>query len=275
MVGVASDYSVAALSGRCPRISLLDRAVSPFPATPLRTVREVLPHTALPRIVTHRRGRTPVGERSPVYGWISLVSTHPAVLLPACDPAARPSLGRGSVVPLPSNGTMPGSDSLSAGWHPGRGGPLQFPNGLSLHSTSSTPEGSWRLHFPGLHRFHGLRRLEPSSAPSAPPVARRVPNDAADFASCCGLQVRSPPQGRLCQRASTAGFRPPPPLSYSAAGTLPRPDSHWQAPWSLSGHTSSAALPPIPTALSVTRLAYHWASTSRLRARAGDTRPGG
>src|SRR6266542_1420801 len=79
MTGVSSGYSVAALSGRCPRIALLD--------------------PALPRIVTHRQGRTPVGERSPLYGWISLVSTHPAALLPASDPAARPSLGRGCVVP--------------------------------------------------------------------------------------------------------------------------------------------------------------------------------
>jgi len=101
VVGVSSDWSVSVLSDRCPRIALPDPAASPFPATPLRTVREVLPHTALPRIVTHRRGRTPGGERSLVCGWIGLVSTHPAALLPACDPAARPSLGRGSVVPSP------------------------------------------------------------------------------------------------------------------------------------------------------------------------------
>src|SRR6266581_8494274 len=99
MVGLASDCSVAALSGRCQRISVRDLVASPFPAAPLRTVRAVLPHTALPRIVTHRRGRTPGRERSPSYGWISLVSTHPAALLPVCDPATRPSLGPGSVVP--------------------------------------------------------------------------------------------------------------------------------------------------------------------------------
>jgi hypothetical protein len=98
MTGVSSGFSVAALSGRCPRIALHDLAPSPFPATPLRTGREVLPHPALPRIVTHRRGRTPDGERSPRKGWISLASTHPAVLLPMCDPAAGPSLAGSSVV---------------------------------------------------------------------------------------------------------------------------------------------------------------------------------
>jgi hypothetical protein len=98
VVGVSSGYSVSVLSDRCPRIARLDHRASPFPATPLRTVRKVLPDTALPRIVAHRRGRTPVGERSLVCGWIGLVSTHPAALLPACDPAARPSLSQRSVV---------------------------------------------------------------------------------------------------------------------------------------------------------------------------------
>jgi hypothetical protein len=47
MVGVASDCSVSSLSAWCPRISHLDRGTSPFPAAPLRTGREVLPHPAL------------------------------------------------------------------------------------------------------------------------------------------------------------------------------------------------------------------------------------
>jgi hypothetical protein len=59
MTGVSSGYSVSALSGRCPRIALRDPAASPFPATPLRTVRAVLPHTALPRSVTPRQGQAP------------------------------------------------------------------------------------------------------------------------------------------------------------------------------------------------------------------------
>src|SRR5438034_2928718 len=198
-------------------------------------------------------GQAPVRERSLVSGWIGLVSTHPAVLLPACDPAARPSLGPGSVVPALQTVLCPAPTPSGSGPHAAEatpsladpGGSLPFPNGLCLPSTASTPEGSWRLHFPGLHRFHGLRRLEPGSAPSGPPVSRRVSNDAAAFASRCGLQGCSPSRGRLCQRASTEGFRPlfnSSPLSYSAAGTLPRPDLHRQAPWSLSGRTSSAAL---------------------------------
>src|SRR5712692_4317101 len=49
MAGISSDCSITALSGRCPRIAFRDLPASPFPATPLRTVREVLPHTALHR----------------------------------------------------------------------------------------------------------------------------------------------------------------------------------------------------------------------------------
>ena len=145
-------------------------------------------------------GQAPVRERSLLNGWISLVSTHPAVLLPACDPAARPSLGPGCVVPTLPTVLCPAPTPSGSGPNAAKaappltdpGGSLQFPNGLCLPSTASTPEGSWRLHFPGLHRFHGLRRLEPGSAPSGPPVSRRVSNDAAAFASRCGLQGCSP-----------------------------------------------------------------------------------
>ncbi len=62
MIGLASDYSVSALSGRCPRILVRDRAVSPFPATPRRTVHQVRPYPpslrgvpALPRTFARPR----------------------------------------------------------------------------------------------------------------------------------------------------------------------------------------------------------------------------
>ncbi len=100
MVGLASDCSVSALSGRCPRISVPDRVVSPFPATPLRTVRKVLPYTALHRIVTPARVEPPTEVDRLVLGWIGSTNTHPADLLGQPDPAARPSLEGGSVVPL-------------------------------------------------------------------------------------------------------------------------------------------------------------------------------
>src|SRR5207253_9286923 len=50
-----------------------------------------------------------------VFGRVSLFDTHRTVLLSLHSPAAGPSLGRGSVVPLPANGTRPGSDSLWGG----------------------------------------------------------------------------------------------------------------------------------------------------------------
>jgi len=43
---------------------------------------------------------------------------------------------------------------------------------------------------------------------------------------------------RRGQRASTPGFRPSPPLSYLAAGSLPGPDLHRLAHRGFSGHTS-------------------------------------
>jgi len=110
-----------------------------------------------------------------------------------------------------------------------------------------TPEGSWRLRFPGLHRFHGLRRLDRGSAPSCPPrdrsrsgclTMRQTSRNATDYrVACLSFQ-------RLYPRASTAGFRRTPPFSYSAAGPLPRPDFHRQVEHSLAGHTSSPALHP-------------------------------
>src|SRR5205085_11103078 len=48
----------------------------------------------------------------------------------------------------PANGTMPGSDSLSVGFRPGRGGSLQFPTRLSLHSTSPYADGCLTVALP-------------------------------------------------------------------------------------------------------------------------------
>jgi len=101
MVGRASGYSVSALSGRCPRISVPDRVVSPFPATPLRTVRAVLPHTALPRIVTHRRVRRQSENGRLLTGGLALsaltqrFSFQPVIRLPGL-PSDRVVLSRPS-----------------------------------------------------------------------------------------------------------------------------------------------------------------------------------
>src|SRR5260370_19490558 len=79
MVGLASDYSVSALSGRCPRISVPDRAVSPFPATPLRTVHKVLPYTALHRTFARPRSacRVSVPSRASLGNTPSLSNSPP------------------------------------------------------------------------------------------------------------------------------------------------------------------------------------------------------
>ena len=61
-----------------------------------------------------------------VFGWVGRFDTHRTVLLSLHGPAARPSLGRGSVVPLPANGTMPGSDSLWARSQRGQGRSLAY-----------------------------------------------------------------------------------------------------------------------------------------------------
>ena len=79
-------------------------------------------------------------------------------------PAPEVMLSSGSI------GTMPGSDSLSVGSRllPRRASPVPCSTIPAFH-VPNTPEGSWRLLFPGLHLVHGLRRLAPGSAPSCPP----------------------------------------------------------------------------------------------------------
>ena len=58
--------------------------------------------------------------------------------------------------------------SLRGLWACDRMSPLLFHHLLSQHPILPTPEGSWRLHFQLLHRFHGLRCIMSSSAPSCP-----------------------------------------------------------------------------------------------------------
>ena len=68
----------------------------------------------------------------------------------------------------------------------GGDGSLLFPRWLSHHSTPHTPQGSSGLRFQALHPFHGLRPHVPGSAPCWSPHGESV-DDAAGFASCCGL----------------------------------------------------------------------------------------
>lgn len=115
MVGVSSDCSVAALSGRCPRIALPDGG----PPRLQQPLSEPCVRFSLTRLST-RSSPPPLGrwggclgDRSPFLGLVSSMSTHQTDLFRHPDLAAGPSLGRGSVVPLPDGGTLPGSDSLS------------------------------------------------------------------------------------------------------------------------------------------------------------------
>ena len=82
------------------------------------------------------------------------------------------------------------------------------------------------------YEFHGLRPIPRGSAPSWPPLGgklttRQISLNATDH------RFARLPYRRLCQRASTPTSLPEPPLSYSAAGTLPRPDFHRQVDHSL------------------------------------------
>ena len=64
--------------------------------------------------------------------------------------------------------------------------PLLFRHLLSQHPVLPTPEGSWRLLFQVLHRFHGLRYGKTSSAPSFP-FRAKIPTlqDSFHIAGCC------------------------------------------------------------------------------------------
>jgi hypothetical protein len=92
----------------------------------------------------------------------------------------------------------------------GRGGPLQFPRQPSNRSTPPAPGGSLAPAPGPIDAVHGLRPRETGSAPPCPAHRAGVPNDAADFASCCGPVSCSPPH-----RGFVAPLRPP--------GSHPRP----------------------------------------------------
>jgi hypothetical protein len=216
-----------------------------FPPAPLRTVREVLPHTALPQTFGRRGVPLPAAwptERSSSSGADrSRRNTSPTVRWGRTRLAAGPSLGEGSVVPRLLTVLCPApTPSRLACTRPRRVSPVPRSTFPAFH-----------VPYPGGFVGAALPRASPLPWPS--PISarlgslfsglRRGHNGAADFASCYGPQVCSPSFRGLCRWASTAGFRPPPPPSYSAAGTLPRPDLHRLAERSLSGRTGDTALP--------------------------------
>ena len=215
-----------------------------FPPAPPRTVREVLPHTALHRSFTRPLGgweSASLAVRSSLLGWFGHADTHRTERLTSHGPTAGPSLGEGSVVRSPGNGTMPRSDALSVGLHPAEEGlsssPLDYPC-IPRPLPRRVLGGCASQGFTPSVAFAHLRgaRLPLGPAHAGGITGRQTSRDAADCRLAC-LPFR-----RLGQRASTAGFRPPPPLSYTAAGSLPWPDLHRQAQRGLSGHTGDTAL---------------------------------
>ena len=118
---------------------------------------------------------------------------------------------------------MPPSDCLSAGTPlrlatyrsprsggcvpSGGGGSPQLPHRPSHHSTPSTPGGSSALHLQVLRAFHGLRPIQPGSAPPCSPRGANLV-DAAGFPLCCGLVGRSSPHRRTLSRRFTGWLSP-------------------------------------------------------------------
>jgi len=136
----------------------------------------------------------------------------------------------GLCCPRPSSGTTTPSDSLSATRHfPGPpvigGNCFPDPAGSGPRRASPVPTTPfWPFHAPYAGGFlgtrsrlpgavHGLRHWNAGSAPSWPARAG-IPNDAAGFASCCGLASCTHP-------ASTPGSRPMP--GVLLPGTLASP----------------------------------------------------
>jgi hypothetical protein len=76
--------------------------------------------------------------------------------------------------------------SLRWVWATDRIRSLLFHRLLSQHPVLSTPEGSWRLHFQVLHRFHGLHPDSMGSAPSFSRCRADV-STLQDSLQCCGL----------------------------------------------------------------------------------------
>ena len=162
---------LTALSGRCPHISVLGHEAVPFPAAPPQTGREVLPHPAFHRTVgplLSVAGSSWPSGRSPFSG--------------ADQPSGHYSGGpvrsaRSGCQAFPPRKLccLPAPAVLCPAPTPSRLVHTRTEEGLSSSVSGSpciprplTPEGSWRLRFPGLHRFHGLRRLAPGSAPPCP-----------------------------------------------------------------------------------------------------------
>src|ERR1035438_6573664 len=166
-------------------------------------------------------------------------------LICPCSPSARerssgPSLTAGCVVLRldryygrlrlpPGRRLLPGSTPVIRRRIPrlpaarfGRGGPPQFPPPPSERSAPSYAGESLAAAFQDLHRFHGLRREPPGSAPSS------VSNDAAGFASATDRSV-APPKGLSTLGFSPARFQAGPPACYRAPWRLPGPDFHRQA----------------------------------------------
>lgn len=148
-----------------------------FPAAPLQTGREVLPHPAFHQTffpAPFRSGSSCcfrsvalLGSVSAPGGNLQRSGYRSVVRLPGLpSPEVLLSSGCG--------GTMPGSDSLSDPCG-ARGGPLQFRIRLWARSISHTPGGSSEVQFQGLPSFRGLRSRCPSSAPPGPlPLQARV-----------------------------------------------------------------------------------------------------
>jgi hypothetical protein len=112
-------------------------------------------------------------------------------------------------------------------WPPCRGSEAT----LQITATNALAPGE-RFDLPtvqALHRAHGLHRDFSGSAPPAPALTGKTPNDAASFASCCGTVQSLPLTGFSTLGSDPARFQAEPPACYRASWQPPGPDSHWQA----------------------------------------------
>jgi len=205
---------VAVRFGVCPFRALLSRSGrAPFPASPLRTVHAVLPHTARPRVVGVRHSAPPRAlaahpSRRPSDTWSPRVNSLSAIPLPrrwAAHSAGGPSLQRvllsassSLLWPPPTPAPLSPVSRLITAYRARRSrstpkmapreshcrggdGSLLFPHRLCQRSTPSTPPGSSGLRFQALHPFPGLRRGTRGSAPGSAPCGGNL-HDAAGFA---------------------------------------------------------------------------------------------
>src|SRR5712692_7521068 len=185
-----------------------------------------------------------------VCGWVSRIDTHRTDLLSLHSPAAGPSLGESCVV-----------SRLRAVL-----GPAPTPSRLAC---ALTEEGLSRSGWdcPCIPRPLRRRVLDgctsqgfTASVAFAAPVPARLPlfplpgclttpQTSRDAADC---RIACPPREDVVSGLRQPDFAGPPPLRYSAAGTLPRPDFHWQAQRGFSGHTQVVRTPACP----LTRVAF-------------------